>query len=255
MRESRSSTLASIDKALELFQLIAVSDEPKNLTVLAQQIGLTTSKTLGLLNLLVNKGFVEYDKTFRHYTAGIQSIRLSQAVMNNQNLLKYAKPVMQNLEMEHDEAIYMAVLKQTEVVFLDMVDTEQPIKTTPLIGQAFPFFTNAAGKVIMAFESRDYLQNYLVRVGRKRPEVNVTAFQEELVTIRDTGVAIDVGGLGDNIISVAVAIKDYAGTVLGALTLIAPAFRVLGERLEQEIIPSMLENAQMLSSRFGYAAA
>jgi DNA-binding IclR family transcriptional regulator len=52
---------------------------------------------------------------------------------------------------------------------------------------------------------------------------------------------------------VAVAIRDYAGKVVGALTMLAPSFRMLQERLEQEIVPSMREGAEILSMKFGYA--
>jgi len=254
MKESRNGSLSSIDKALGLFELIATSEEPQTSAALAQQIGLSPAKTFGLLNLLMDRGYVEQNKSLGHYTIGVHGIRLSQSIINNLSILKYAKPVMQSLEKEHDEAIYVAILKETDVVFLDMVDTEQSIRATPLIGQSFPFFTNAAGKVIMAFEPRDYLQRYLARLGRKRPAIDVEHFQEELRVIRNKGVAVDIGGLGEDVTSVAVAVKDYAGKVLGALTLIAPSFRIIGERLEKEIIPSMLENAQMLSTRYGYAA-
>ena len=74
----------------------------------------------------------------------------------------------------------------------------------------------------------------------------------ELNEIRKKGVAVDFGGLGDGICAVAVVIRDYAGKVVGALTLLAPSFRMLQDRLEHEIIPSMLEGAEELSMKFGY---
>ncbi len=254
MKESKIGSLASVDKALEIFELIATSEEYQTPAALARHTGMSLGRTLGVLQLLTERGFVEHGTGQSHYTIGVRGIRLSQSIINNLSILKYAKPIMQSLEKEHDEAIYVAVLKETDVFFLDMVDTEQTIKATKLIGQSFPFFSNAAGKVIMAFEPRDYLQRYLVKLGRKQSLVNIENFKEELLSIRNRGVAVDIGGLGDNVTSVAVAIKDYAGKVLGALTLIAPSFRIIGERLEREIIPSMLLNAQLLSSRFGYAA-
>ena len=67
--------------------------------------------------------------------------------------------------------------------------------------------------------------------------------------------AIDRGGLGEGIISVAVAVRDYAGKVVGAITVIGPSFRLLSDRLETEIIPSMLQEAEMLSMKFGYTRA
>ena len=41
--------------------------------------------------------------------------------------------------------------------------------------------------------------------------------------------------------------------VVGALTLLAPSFRMLADRLEQEIIPSLREGAEILSFKYGHA--
>ena len=38
-----------------------------------------------------------------------------------------------------------------------------------------------------------------------------------------------------------------------ALTMLGPSFRMLTDRLENEIIPSLMEGAEILSFKFGYA--
>jgi len=97
----------------------------------------------------------------------------------------------------------------------------------------------------------------LEKLFRKRSRKNgfpdLTLLESELEEIRIRGVAVDSGGLGEGIISVAVAVRDYAGKVVGAITLIGPSFRMLAGRLENEIIPSLREGAELLSEKFGYA--
>jgi DNA-binding IclR family transcriptional regulator len=121
-----------------------------------------------------------------------------------------------------------------------------------MIGRRFPFFTNAAGKVIRAFESRDLLPELCARNRAVSAMPDIATLERELNVIKETGVAVDTGGLGDDIVSVAVAVKDYAGMIVGALTLLAPSFRMVTARVEQEIIPSLLESAELLSLKFGY---
>jgi DNA-binding IclR family transcriptional regulator len=147
-----------------------------------------------------------------------------------------------------DEAIYITVMNNDEVLFLDMVDSFQQVKAIDLVGKRFPFFTNAAGKVLKSVSSID-LRN---RGNKKRNIPDPQLLEIELDEIRKKGVAVDFGGLGEGICAVAVVIRDYAGKVVGALTLLAPSFRMLQERLEQEIIPSMIEGAEELSMKFGY---
>lgn len=71
--------------------------------------------------------------------------------------------------------------------------------------------------------------------------------------MREHGVAVDFDGLGEGIVSVAVAVRDYAGKVIGALTMLGPSFRMMASRMENEIIPSLREGAEILSMKFGYA--
>jgi len=160
---------------------------------------------------------------------------------------------MEKLARQYGEAVYMAVIKDNEVLFLNMVDCDQSIKAEPFIGRKVPFFTNAAGKVMKAVDSWDLLEKLCKRdkCRGRRPDLGKLA--SELQEIRATGVAVENGGLGEGICSVAVAVRDYAGKVVGAITMLGPSFRMLAERIDNEIIPSMLEGAELLSKRFGYA--
>jgi DNA-binding IclR family transcriptional regulator len=250
---SRTYSVQSVDKALELLDVIADESVSPSLNHLSERLGLSSNRTLRILSTLVNRGMLERDLQTGCYQLGIHSIEMAQKFMNSLNVLKHARPVMATLGRIHEEAIYMTVMKGNDVFFLDMVDTEQRVKTSSLIGQKFPFFSNAAGKVMVAFESQDLLEKYFKKNRKSRSLVNAEGLEQELTAIRKRGVAIDIGGLGEGITCVAVAVKDYAGKVVGALTMLAPSFRMLQERLEKEIIPSMVEGAEVLSMKFGNA--
>ena len=144
-------------------------------------------------------------------------------------------------------------MNQIKVVFLDMVDSCREVKAVPFIGRRFPIFTNAAGKVIKAMSSTDTLEKLGKTRAIKSGISDLKKLESELEDIRRSGVAVDKNCLAEGVCSVAVAIKDYAGMVVGAITLLAPTFRMLQDRLEKEIIPSMLEISEELSMKFGYA--
>jgi DNA-binding IclR family transcriptional regulator len=175
-------------------------------------------------------------------------------MVRNSNVISLAHPVIEYLAKKHDEAVYMAVIRGDDVLFLDMADCGQQIKAVPLIGKTFPFFTNAAGKVMKALESTDSIEWIVNKKRSKSKNIsNPECLVSELFAIRSNGgIAIESGGLGDGIISVAVAVRDYAGHVIGAITMLGPSFRFLKERIEKEIIPSMIEGAAMASQKFGY---
>ncbi len=251
-RDKGSYSVQAVLKAFELLEQLAADDAGASLPALAKRLDLSRNKVFRLLATLEAKGLVQRDEVGGFYRLGLGAFEMSQHILKGASLIRLAHPVMEELARRHDEAIYITVMNNDEVLFLDMVDSFQQIKTVPLVGQRFPFFTNAAGKAMKAMASLDFLDRMAKRRGRKEPFPDMQKLEAELREIRQKGVAVDVGGLGEGICAVAVAIRDYAGKVVGALTLLAPSFRMLQERLEQEIIPSMREGADLLSMKFGY---
>ena len=252
-REKGTYSVQAVVKAFDLLEALAAEDTSLTVPVLAKRLELSRNKTFRLLATLEDKGLTERDAATGTYRLGLCAFEMAQHILKSANLIRLAHPIMEELARKHDEAMYITVMNNDEVLFLDMVDSFQQIKATALVGRRFPFFTNAAGKAIKALSSADALE----RIGRQSAKKNgipdIKKLESELMDIRQKGVAVDFGGLGDGICGVAVGIRDYAGKVVGALTMLAPSFRMLQERLETEIIPSMMEGAEILSMKFGYA--
>lgn len=251
-RERGTYSVQSVLKAFDLLETLAAEDSVATIPTLAKKLDLSRNKVFRLLATLEDKGLIERDEPTGTFRLGIYAFEMAQHILKSASLIRLAHPVMEALARKHDEAVYITVMNNDEVLFLDMVDSFQQIKATAMVGMRFPFFTNAAGKAIKAMSSSDMIE----RLGKRKSNMNVIpdmkALETELRNIRQSGVAVDFGGLGEGICAVAIAIKDYAGKVVGALTMLAPSFRMLQERLEIEIIPSMRESAEILSMKFGY---
>lgn len=247
-REKGAYSVQAVIKAIDLLETLAQDGDSPSITTIEKKLDLSRNKAFRLLATLEDKGLVERNALTGTYSLGLQAFQMAQHILKSANLIRLAHPVMEELAHKLNEAIYITVINNDEVLFLDMVDSFQQVKAVDLVGKRFPFFTNAAGKVLKSVSSFDLR-------GRGRGKRNIPdphTLELELNEIRKKGVAVDFGGLGEGICAVAVVIRDYAGKVVGALTLLAPSFRMLQERLEQEIIPSMLEGAEELSMKFGY---
>jgi DNA-binding IclR family transcriptional regulator len=237
-RSKSTYSVQSVENALDILESLADDSVDSTLPSLAEKLGIR---------------LVQREEHSGVYRIGLNTVGLAQRFIKGASLIKHAHPVMEELARRHDEAVYLTVLMGEDVLFLDMVDCAQSVKAAPLVGKKFPFFTNAAGKVIKALESGDLLEKFLRKSKRKLAPEELQRLESEIDEIRRKGVAVDCGGLGEGIIGVAVAVKDYAGKVVGAITVLGPAFRLLTDRVENEIVPSLLEGAEMLSMKFGYA--
>lgn len=250
-------TVQIVNKAFDLLEILSDRSIQTDLPHLAAKVGMTRNKTYRLLTTLSEKGLIVRDPVMGCYEIGYSSVSLAQKLLKHSSVINLAHPVMEDLVKIHDEAVYMTVIRGDEVLFLDMVDCDQQIKATSLVGQKFPFFTNAAGKVIKALESSE-LPEWLTQKIRGKSKIvpNPEKLTSELLEIRSNGgVAIDNGGLGEGISSVAVVVKDYAGKVIGAITMLGPSFRMVKERIETDIVPSLIEGAALISKKLGYTPA
>jgi DNA-binding IclR family transcriptional regulator len=250
-RDSAAYRAQIVVKAIDLLQALASDESAATVPHLAKILKLNRKKVVELLETLEDKGLVERDG-FGTYHLGLHSFSMAQNILKNANLIRIVHPVMESLSRKHEATVCFTVLDHDEVFFLDVVDSFQQIKATEMVGRRFPFFTNAAGKVIKSLSSLDLLGRIPGRRKKNQVHPDPHLLQLELDEIRKKGVAIDVGGFGDGVCTVAVAIRDYAGKVVGALTMLVPSIRLMQERLDQEIIPAMLEGAELLSGQFGY---
>ena len=247
-REKGAYSVQAVIKAIDLLETLAQDGDRPSISVIEKKLDLSHNKAFRLLATLEDRDLVERDTLTGTYSLGLHSFQMAQHILKSTNLIRLAHPVMEELARKLEEAIYITVMNNDEVLFLDMVDSFQQVKAVDMVGKSFPFFTNAAGKVLKSVSSIDLRS----RGSKKRNIPDPKLLEIELDEIRKNGVAVDFGGLGEGICAVAVVIRDYAGKVVGALTLLAPSFRMFQERLEQEIIPSMIEGAEELSMKFGY---
>lgn len=252
-RDKGSYAVLTVEKALDLLDVLSEEAADATLPSLADKLGISRNKVFRLLATLEGRGLVEKVEWSGCYRLGIPAVEMAQRFLKSASLIRHAHPVMERLARKHDEAVYMTVMRGEEVLFLDMADCDRQVKAAPLVGKRFPFFTNAAGKVIKAIEARDLLGKPGKSQKNSEALQNLAALELELSAIRLKGVAIDCEGLGEGVISVAVAVRDYAGKVIGALTMLGPSFRMVASRIENEIVPSLMEGAEILSMKFGYA--
>ncbi|HJV37098.1 IclR family transcriptional regulator [Geomonas sp.] len=277
LKRKKDVSSKDLRKAVELLEILATSGgERGSVSALSRAAGISRYKATRLMNMLEKKGLVERvlltgdagcaRRLVEELVegSGSSSLALSgtdapPAPVNDELhgiIISDVRPVLESLARRHNEAIYMVIPNGEEVLFLDMVDCGQPERVEPVVGRRLPFFSNAAGKVMRAIDSWDLLERIGRRWGRSRGRgryPDLAVLRAELEQIREKGVAVDSGGMGEGVITVAVAIRDYAGKVVGALMMLGPSFRLFGERLEAEIIPSLRLSAESLSMQFGYA--
>jgi DNA-binding IclR family transcriptional regulator len=157
-------------------------------------------------------------------------------------LLTKAKPVMERLARACDEAVYLAVPRNREVLMLEMVDTTQVVGTISFVGKAFPLTKTVAGKVFLAFGTD---------LTAKAEEDISSSLQDELVAIRKEGAGAESECIGAGTACLAAPLFNAQGKVSASLCIVGPDFRFSHERCEGYLLPALKAAGEIISARLG----
>ena len=146
-----------------------------------------------------------------------------------------------------------------QVVYLLMQETTQTVRIVPRVGRRLPAYGTASGKVQLAYESIDRLnelfRDYPLKRYTERTIVDFEALKEHLKEVARLGYAIDDEELEDGVRCVAAPVRDYSHKVVAAVGLSGPLPRFSIERVEKELVPIVREAAVKVSQRLGFEIA
>lgn len=254
-RSGRTGGVQSIDRVAAILRSFGEHRTELTLSEIARATGLTTSTVHRLLAAMQHNDLVRQSRD-RRYAPGPLIVRLGRggaAVATS--LREAALPTMTALRDAVEETVGLHGLTTTdERVVVDQVESHHALRRTYTeIGIPIALPYGAPGKVITAYlpEAR---QDAVLR----RPLQQVTpatvvdhgALREELDEVRATGFARSFAERTPGIHTVAAAIFDHTGLVVGCLSVSGPGMRMGAERL-QELGPRVRDAAWAISQMLG----
>ncbi|WP_430245330.1 IclR family transcriptional regulator [Neorhizobium sp. DAR64861/K0K2] len=238
-------------KGLTLIELLAKSDEPRGVTSLARELDLTKSNVHRLLTTLVATGYVRRDDANASYELSSKVWEIGLKVGSRFNLAKIARPRMTQLAELTGESVHLSVLDMAEVVYMDKIESLQPIRSYTSVGGRAPAWCVATGKAMLAQLPPESLR--LPQPLTAFTDQTITdsdALAAEFSTIRKQGYAVNRGEWRDGVFGIASAISDATGRVVGAIGISGP-----GTRFKPREIKSwgamVVEAAQAVSRSVG----
>lgn len=238
-------TIKSVETALLFLNALGDEEGEFGLSYLSNKLGLTKNSVYRLLSTFEKCGYVERVKRSQSYRVGLSAYEVGQKFLSRMKLLSRAKPVMEGLVRECDETVYLAVPTGLECLMLDKVDAINPIGVMSLVTRRFPLFQCGPGKIMLAFMDEANADNV-----RKELELE----KQYLMTIRQNGFFMEIGGIGDGIASLSVPLLSGQKTISGCLCLVGPQYRFTDERLEVNLLPRLKAAGQVISMQLGYVS-
>lgn len=236
IEENSGSALA---KGFAVLEAVLATEGPVQLADLAQQLRLPKTSVHRLLLQLEEARLVRRDLTGKAWLQAPRLVDLSLRALTRAARMDPAHTALRRLVDEIGESVNLGVLDHGEIVYVDRVECNWPLRSTFQPGSRVPIHCTAAGKLFLAAmepEERDRLLDgakltaYTGRTLTKR-----TALEAELARIRKTWVAVNDQEYMVGLIGVGVPVRGESGRLVAVLALHAPVPRLSAEEAERHV--------------------
>ncbi len=245
----------SIIRACNLLRHLSKEKTYFKLSELARELHLDRSTTYRILLSLERCGFIERDEKTGQYGLGMGVFELGNAFLSQRDFVKVSKPIMVDLASRVQETVHLAVLSQTEIVYIDKADSPRTLGVISKIGQRAPLYCTALGKVLLAHQPKESQLRILKELKLKPFTSNTITSKKrllkELEEIRKCGYSLDRREYEEGVECIAAPIRDHLGNVIAALSISGPQ-RKIGVPQEKDFINQVVESAKLISQRIGY---
>src|SRR5205823_3207955 len=245
--------LQSVNRALRALELIAEEGE-LGVTELGRRLGVHKATASRLVATLAERGLVERDPVTEKYRLGFGLIRLAGAAMAGLDLVRTARPVLEELADRTRETVNLGLLSGDAVVDIDQVSGARSIVAVNWVCRRTPLHATSNGKVLLAWLDPEELGHLLMApLERSTPSTitDVATLRVQLDEIRARGWAQTLEELEDGLNAVAAPIRGADGDVIAALSVSGPAFRMRPADLPRAGHLTM-DAAGSVSRRLGY---
>ncbi|MBX3029627.1 MAG: IclR family transcriptional regulator [Chloroflexi bacterium] len=219
----------SAGRALDILSAISASPTGVAFADLVDELELPKSSVFEVLDVLLQRRFVQLDPETRRYTLAVRAWEVGSRYLGQHELAAEAQPFMKVVVQELNETVQLAVLDGMDNVYIGKVDCTHPVRLQSAVGKRLPAHATGLGKALLAALPDDELGQRLDRVTlagyTSRTITDRTRLEAQLADIRREGFAVDDQEYTPGLRCVAVPVRDHRGATVAALSASVPMMR------------------------------
>jgi len=225
----------TVQKALNLLEALVRSGQPRRLTELARQLGLTKPNVYRLLSTLTALGYVKKDPATSLYSPTLKMWEMGSLLVRDVDIVGVAGQRLRRRSAESGESVQLAVFDSGFAVYVDKVDSAQPVKAITTIGSRVPATVTSTGKAMLAWMPRESLETACQHVKRYTPNTLVRRkdIEHDLEETRARGYAVNRSEFRLGVAGIGVPVRDRTGGVVAAIGVWGAEEKILGTRRDE----------------------
>lgn len=243
-------------RPLAVLEQLASAGQPYTLSQLAARVRIPKATLLRLVEALESQGYVTHMPDSRGTDRGIalgpRAAQLALATLANNSFTRACRSLLRSLVDVIGESCNLTALDGDTVLYIERVETPEPLRLHMQAGMRVPLHCTASGKLFLSHmtlaERRQILGRLTLTRRTHRTLTDPALLEAELDRLAARGLGIDNEEFVLGMVAVAVPITDAAtGRVLACLAAHAPTARAnLNDLLKA--VPQLRETAEKLAT-------
>lgn len=247
--------IEALHRGLRVLEVFSEEHGSLSLVEIADACGLDKSTAFRFVHTLDELGYLERDPDSKRYRPGLKVLKLGFSAINHLDLVQLARPYLQALSEETDEATNMALRDGPEIVYVARISPLQLVNINLRIGSRLPVHCTSMGKAHLLELEPQALERLLGKGPYQAFTAHTITSLEELVAdlaqARQRGYAIGDEELAVGMRSVAAPVRNAGGAVAAAINVSVSSARVSRAELETELAGAVVESARHISTALG----
>lgn len=250
--------LTSVKKASSIIEAFLGPQRDWSIIELSARLDMPQPTIHHFLASFKELGWVTQDRATKRYRLGIKLWEIGCAAINFREVAETARPHLSALVDACGETAHLGMIgveNPGTVIYVDRVDSQQPVRIVTVIGSRAPSHSSAMGKAILAFND-DFRAHVLASPLEPVTQYTLTdptQLQDDLRQTRERGYSIGRGEFAGEMIGIAAPIFDHVGNVALGVGIWAPSVRMSADFIEASA-PKVVEAAKNISRGLGHLA-
>ncbi len=250
--QKEPQVITALARGLSVLRCFRQGDRFLGNQEIAERTGLPKATVSRLTQTLTVLGYLNHSKRFNQYSLGTAVLSLGYSLLGNLDILKTARPLMQELADYAEASVSLADRDGLHMVYLaNCVARSNMIALRIDVGARTRIANTAMGRALLCGLPEEERDRLITEIRRATPKGEWQKIKEGIeqgaVDYREKGFCFSLGDWRENVNSIAIPLIQADRSVL-AINCGGPSWQLPVERLENEIGPRLVEIGQRLEN-------
>lgn len=216
--------MQTIDRVVTLLELLSKNKAGLGIYLISEEVKLPLGTVHRMLNALKEKGYVSQDQETKKYKLGNEVLTLAFNLLNDLEITKIAKPIMEELSTKHSQLFYLSILENNKTTCVDMVNNSDKMGFYVKIGSVMPAYCASSAKAIVAFLDEVKIDEIIDNAEKKKytiyTKTYINEIKKDLYRVKENGYAVCDEEMELNVKAISSPIRDRYNKTIASITIV-----------------------------------